>query len=751
MRTDGSCGGAGVGGHGVGRAGVGGHRVGGHGGRSQPATTGLEDELGELAAAHGVATGYRDGARRPVQVDPEVVVEVLGLLDVDATSASARRAALAAVRERAAAPRATVAVRTDRPCPLPGPGVLVDEQGQRRAVEDALPAGLRPGWYRLELDERTVTVVVAPPRLPPTPRGWGWMLQLYALQSSESWGIGDLGDLRRFAEWTGREHGASAVLLNPLHAVTPVPPVQPSPYTPSSRRFGTPLALCIPDLAAYPRADAAVRREVDALRPLTGDRIEHDRIWAAKRSALELLWRSEGRPAPSGPAGLVEFATFCALAERHGARWSGWPEGLRHPGGAAVARARAELAPRVAFHAWVQQQVQDQLACARDGARAAGARIVHDLAVGCDPEGADAWALQDVLALGVDVGAPPDEFSRQGQNWGLPPWRPDRLDATGYAAYRDLLRALLRQADGLRIDHVAGLWRLWWIPPGASADRGSYVHYDAEVMLAVLALEASRAGALVIGEDLGTVEPEVTAALAQRNLLGSTVLWFARDEEAPGWPLLAPQAWPECSVATVSTHDLPTASGFLRGAHVEVRAELGLLDDVAAERARAREQRQELVALLRAQGLVEGEDPDEEQLVVALHALLAASRCRLVLVSPYDMVGELRQPNLPGTVEQYPNWRLPLPLGLTELADHPQVRAVLDTVRLQRPGERSGNDDVEAVPDDRGDGDQGADPGSSTSRHHDDGSRPGSTAGERAHDESCRTDEFSPGRTSPST
>jgi 4-alpha-glucanotransferase len=319
--------------------------------------------------------------------------------------------------------------------------------------------------------------------------------------------------------------------------------------------------------------------------------------------------------------------------------------------------------------------------------RAAGVRVVHDLAVGCDPEGADGWALQDVLAMGVHAGAPPDAFSQQGQDWGLPPWRPDRLDATGYAAYRDLVRAQLRQADGLRIDHVPGLWRVWWVPPGGSPDRGTYVHYDSDVILAVLTLEAWNAGALVIGEDLGTVEPEVTEGLADRNMLGSSVLWFTRDRDAPGDPLLPPDRWPERSVATISTHDLPTASGFLRGEHVRVRAELGLLDDPAAEQARAELDRLELVELLREQGLVTGSEPGEDQLVVAMHALLARARSRLVLVSPYDVLGETRQPNLPGTVFQYPNWRIPLPVSLEEMRDDPRIRVVVDELRAYRPRE----------------------------------------------------------------
>ena len=652
----------------------------------------MDSDLIELAAAHGVATSYRDGERKVVEVDEDVVVRILGLLDVDAAEPEARTAALAVAREKAArgALPGTIAHRTDAVRPLPGPGVLIDSSGGRIDVTE-LPADLEPGYYRLELVDETlgaeVTVVVAPQALPETPRSWGWMLQLYALRSAGSWGIGDLGDLREFIGWTGREHAADAVLLNPLHAITPLSPVQPSPYTPSSRRFATPLALRVTDLDAYRTADDATRAQVDVLAPdVAGDRIEHDRVWGAKRSACELLWHSAGRPEPVGaPDDLWQFAIFCALAERFGGRWTLWPEGLRHPSAPDVDKLRLQLAPRVAFHAWLQDQVQRQLADAHGVAQEVGVRVVHDLAVGCDPEGADGWALQDVLAMGVHVGAPPDAFSQQGQDWGLPPWRPDRLDATGYAAYRDLLQATLRYADGVRIDHVAGLWRLWWVPPGESPDRGTYVHYDSDVMLAVLTLEAWRAGAMVIGEDLGTVERVVTEGLVERNILGSSVLWFTRDVDAPGHPLLPPAEWTEQSVATVSTHDLPTASGFLRGEHVRVRAELGLLDDPDAERSRAELDRLELVELLREEGLVTGSEPGEDQLVVAMHALLARSRARLVLVSPYDVIGEARHPNLPGTIDQYPNWRLPLPESLEELRDDPRVRVVVDELRVARP------------------------------------------------------------------
>ncbi|MGH3837166.1 MAG: 4-alpha-glucanotransferase, partial [Pseudonocardiaceae bacterium] len=620
----------------------------------------MDTALEELAAAYGVATWYRDGQRRRVDVDQDVVRRVLALLGVSADTPAQARDALAAARKPGLP--GTVVLRQGQRRTIPDAGMLTDEHGTETPVNGALPAGLAPGWYSLTSGNRHTTVLVVPPRLAEPPRTWGWMLQLYALHSARSWGLGDFADLREFVAWTATA-GGGAVLVNPLHAVTPTTPIQPSPYYPSSRRFINPLYLSITDIGAYRRADPALRAQVDALRVGSGgERIDRDAVWHAKRAALELLWRADGAPRPVLPEGLRDFATFCALAERHGPRWSRWPIELRHP---ATASADPQ---RVALHAWVQQQCDEQLAAARDAARPMAIGLVHDLAVGVDPDGADAWALQEVLATGVTIGAPPDDFSQQGQDWGLPPWRPDRLAATGYAAYRDMLRAVLAHADGLRIDHVAGLWRLWWVPPGASPDQGTYVHYDAEVMLAALALEAHRAGAVVVGEDLGTVEPEVTEALAAQRMLGCAVLWFARDKQVPGEPLLAAQRWPQHAAASISTHDLPTAVGFLRGEHVRVRAGLGLLDDEAAEWARARAQRAELVGLLRAEGLLGCEsllgEQTEDDLVVAMHALLARTPCRLLLASPYDVVGEVRQPNLPGTVTEYPNWQLPLPLTL---------------------------------------------------------------------------------------
>ncbi|WP_025735429.1 4-alpha-glucanotransferase [Mycobacterium genavense] len=664
----------------------------------------MPEDLRRLAKAHGVATFYRNERREAVEVDADVVIRVLALLEVDAATEADRRRELAKLAEQASAGALapTIAMRANgRPHPVPGAVALVGEDGSQTDVRDAVPGDVPPGFYRLHTgDGQEITLVVAPPQVPQTPVTWGWVLQLYALRSQRSWGISDLADLREFIGWTATAHSAGAVLVNPLHAPGPTHPVQPSPYTPVQPPIRQPARPShrIEDLDAYHRADQQTRTEVDALRvaPDT-ERIDHDLVWAAKRAALELLWRAEGRPNPLDElpvsTGLRDWATYCALAERHGGRWSRWPQPLRDVAGPAVTAARDELTPRIAFHSWVQLRCSEQLGAVRDAARQAGMAlgVLHDLPVGVDADGADAWALADMLATGVHVGAPPDNFTPRGQDWGLPPWRPDRLAATGYAALRDMLRAVLRHSDGLRIDHVAGLWRLWWIPPGDSPDRGTYVHYDADVMLAVLALEAQRAGAIVIGEDLGTVEPEVTAALGDHGMLGCAVSWFTRDQSVPEQPLLPPSRWPSRAAASVSTHDLPTAAGFFRGEHVRVRAKLGLLDDVLAEEASARNEKAEWSALLQSEGFLVGE-PDEAAFSAAMHRFLAATPSRLKLISPYDILAERRQPNLPGTIDEYPNWRLPLPETLEQLRADPQVGEIVALFKAapeSRPGAQS--------------------------------------------------------------
>jgi 4-alpha-glucanotransferase len=666
----------------------------------------VNTDLQQLAAAHGVATSYEDWSGKPVAVSESAVVAALAALDVDASTPRAIADALEAVEAaRWAEVLPPVVVVTQggevvvRGTSAPSVDVLLESgevaevTASPRAdeVRDGVTAWtvrlplLRPGWHTLRaaVDGATAecVLVVAPDRLE-LPAGlgrtWGWMVQLYSLRSAGSWGMGDYADLRTVVGSSSRD-GAGAVLLNPLHAETPVLPINPSPYSPSSRRFRSPLYLRIENLPEYAAAGAGVRADVDALRPAEDEeRIDRDATWTAKLAALELLWPTARRDAVDEfraelGSELDDFALFCALAEEHGVPWQQWPVDLRRPDGPGIAAAREKHSERIAFWAWVQLLVDEQL----EGIGAdMVVGVIHDLAVGVDAGGADAWALQDALALGTTVGAPPDSFNQNGQDWGLPPWRPDRLRALAYAPYRDVVRGVLRHAGGLRIDHVMGLFRLWWVPSGSSAADGTYVSYDADAMLGILALEASRAGALVVGEDLGTVEARVRRDLEARGILGSAVLWFERDEETGEF--LPPERWRRRALATVTTHDLPTAAGFLAEEQVRVRHELGQLKhSLAEEQERVREERRALLAMLEESGLLERHDGD---VALAMHGALVASPCAVVLAAFGDAVGDLRQPNLPGTVDEYPNWRLPVadpdgqPLRLEELLAAPGVR-----------------------------------------------------------------------------
>jgi 4-alpha-glucanotransferase len=610
----------------------------------------MDADLEALAEAHGVATWYEDWHRERREVSEESVRAVLSLLGP--------------AREEQALPGTIVL----RPGQQPPEG--------RITLEDGTPfrdGDLPLGWHTLIAEDRTITLVVVPEKLPEPPETWGWMLQLYALRSTGSWGIGDLADLRTFIE---NSQDAGLILLNPLHAITPTLPVQASPYSPSSRRFVNPLYLRIENTAEYRRADRGLRARIDSLRPPATDLIDYSAVWEAKRDALELLWPLAGDVDRDADPGLTDFAVFCTLAEAHGPNWQSWPAGLRRPDSPDVAAYRED--PRVAFHIWVQRLVNEQLDAANQAARAAGmpVGVVHDLAVGIDPSGADGWLLQDVLASGVHAGAPPDAFNQLGQDWGLAAWRPDRLVETGYAAYRDMLRRIFRHAGGLRVDHILGLWRLWWVPPGMGAADGTYVHYDPDAMLGILALEAHRAGAVVIGEDLGTVLPVVTEGLERMNMLRSAVLWFTRDDDDPDEGYLPAARYPRNALASISTHDLPTAAGFLRGEQVRVRAELGqLAGSVEDERRTADADRAQLLAALREEGLITAGSTDDE-IVVAMHEFLARTPCRFVTASLYDVLEVLDQPNLPGTTDEYPNWRMPLPTSLEDIVVDPRVRRI---------------------------------------------------------------------------
>ena len=447
-----------------------------------------------------------------------------------------------------------------------------------------------------------------------------------------SWGVGDLADLATLARWSA-DQGAGFVLVNPLHAAEPVAPIEPSPYLPTTRRFANPAYLRVEDTDEYAAAPAAVRAQVDtigiAARLLNGeDCLDRDTAWETKRAALELLFAATSRPpefeawrAAQGD-GLERFATWCALADEHGTASADWPADLDAAEPAAVAAYADANADRLTFHCWLQWQMALQLAAAQRTALQAGMAlgVVHDLAVGVHPEGADAWGLRHALATGVSVGAPPDRFNQVGQNWSQPPWHPDRLAELGYAPFRDMVRALLQDAGGLRIDHVIGLFRLWWIPDGMSAVEGAYVRYDHEALIGILVLEAARAGAVVIGEDLGVVEPAARDYLRERGLLGTSILWFEWGEDGR---LLAPEDYRRLCLATVTTHDLPPTAGYLDLAHVDLRERLGLLTlSVEEERATELAAIDKVRDALVERGLLAPDAAVEEQ-VVALHALPA--------------------------------------------------------------------------------------------------------------------------------
>ena len=679
------------------------------------------EDLSRLAGLYGVATSYSPSPDRVVAASATALSLTLAALGVDTATFEAVRTALAA-RERELSERLlppTVVQWADTECPalaeLPaGTRLRIEtEQGETRADADRLP----PGIHRLTAtapDGRTADVhlVVAPPRLPtPTARSYGLLVQLYSLLSRRSWGMGDLGDLAELTAWAGRALGAGFVQVNPLHAAVPGAPADPSPYRPSSRRFPDPVHLRVEDVPEYAYVEDRERVRVlleraERLRGAVLDKgalIDRDAVWELKREALELI-----REVPLGPgrrAAYVDFlaqqgealedhATWYALAEVHGSDWRRWPEGLRDPRSAETARARAELMDRVDFHCRLAWLTDAQLTAAQRVAREAGmpVGIVHDLAVGVHPDGADAWAQQDHFAAGMSVGAPPDAFNARGQDWGLPPWRPDRLAESGYAPYRRLLRALFRYAGALRIDHVMGLFRLWWVPQGHPPTEGTYVRYDAEAMLAVLVLEASRAGAIVIGEDLGTVEPGVRERLRERGVLGTSVLWFERDWDGDGRPL-PPEAWREDCLATATTHDLPPTAARLGGEHVELRDRLGLLTrPLEEERAEAAADTGEWLALLARLGLLHGTggglgESREEAEIQAVHRFLLRTPARMVGVWLPDCVGDRRPQNLPGTWDQYPNWRLPVadaegrPVTLEELAGAGRLHALIEVLR----------------------------------------------------------------------
>lgn len=721
----------------------------------------LKRPLIRLAKACGVSTSYIDQLGAYVEIRDEVLVAVLASLGVDASNPAAVSKSLLETecRQREQLVPPTVLAITGRANNVPlrcsadalvaltlaledGTAYAGDLRANLRVHKDAdfgeqleltLPDDLPIGYHTLNVQvggvQRRATVIVAPPRieLPEAVRQrqrWGWMTQMYSVRSADSWGVGDYGDLKRLAADAGEKSHADFMLINPIHAGAPVPPLQPSPYLPESRRFLNVTYIRPQDIPEYAALDDATRAQVEELHASvaaandSAEPMDINASWDAKRQALWLIFsapRSEERETAfaefkraAGPD-LDAFATWCLAFEVWGAPWeeNSWffRTDKNSPAVAALVRDHHDM---FEFQRWLQWIADEQVAAAQQAAKDAGMALglMQDMAVGVHALGADVWWSPERFADGVTVGAPPDFYNQLGQDWGQPPFSPQYLESTGYRVYREMVHNMFAHAGALRIDHVLGLFRLWWIPRGCTARDGAYVTYNHEVMLSILAIEASRANGVVIGEDLGTVPEYVSKVLAEHGVLGTAVEWFSRVGNSPnaGDPYAPPEDYRKYALASVTTHDLPPTAGYLKLEHVDLREELDLLNEPAEQfRAEVQAEIDQMLALLVSCGYLpqevadglkaacapdadDAETADREALiqrvVEAMHVMLRDSPSVLVQAALVDGVGEHRTQNQPGTSWEYPNWRIPLAdetgrvVHTEEVFDLPRVQSL---------------------------------------------------------------------------
>ncbi len=671
----------------------------------------LDPRLARLAGLHGISTEFWDWKGQYHQPSTETVMACLRACDVDtegedwierafreADERGWRRALPPCVVAECGRP-ATVDVHVDAGRPahvwarLEDGSTLtldqVDNAVPDRMIGDRLigratfrlPTEAVPGYHSLfmESDDQSwsASFILTPARLPapgPAPV-WGLMAQLYSLCGESSWGVGDFWDLTDLAAWIATAHQADYVLVNPIHAAEVVAPMEPSPYFPATRRYINPVYIRPEAIEEYATAPKKVRKAVKAGRreSLEGERaketIDRDAVWQAKKAALWAIFRLGRRPARQMELdafiarqgeSLRRYASWCALSEAHGPRWRQWPEQYQDPDSAAVTAFVRDQAETVDFYEWLQWVADRQAKQAQATAREAGMGIgvISDLAVGVSCEGEETWAAPDRFAAGVTVGAPPDAYNQSGQDWRQPPWRPDRLEEAAYAPFREMVAAILSYAGGLRVDHIIGLFRLWWIPEGMDPTQGAYVRYNHEAMVGILALEAYRAQATVIGEDLGTVEPWVRDYLAGRGILGTSILWFENGDD--GSPL-NPEQWRPLCLGSVTTHDLPPTLGYLAHDHVALRYRLGLLtESLDDEIARDAAEQGAILRRLAERGLIKAGETDPHEIMLGLYRFLNQTPSKLKCAALTDLTGERRTQNQPGTIDEYPNWRVPL-------------------------------------------------------------------------------------------
>jgi 4-alpha-glucanotransferase len=698
--------------------------------------------LDRVADAYGIEASFLDNAYVERVASPETKRALLAAMGVDASSDGALRGVLEALaREAALPPVVTLRAGEDAALPLPPAarglpwrlaledGTSLEGAGDTDADAVLLPAPLPEGYHRLELERPAAgggplasLVVAAPARcLLPEDLGigrcFGVGCQVYALRGARDLGCGDLADLAAFGEAAARE-GADFLALNPLHALFFSAPENRSPYAPSSRRFLNWL-LIAPDLLPEVADDPELRADLQAaLAEARGDDprlVDHPATAARRRRLLEAAFdrfrdlHLGSLPTPRGEAflafrreggeALERHAVFEALHERAladglGWAWWEWPGGWSDARGSDVRRFADGNAGRVAFFAWLQWLADAQLGEAQARCLGSGMRVglYRDLAVGVDPAGSRTWSIPEIAVRGATIGAPPDELGPKGQNWGLAPLAPLPLARAGFAPWLADMRANMRHAGAVRVDHVMGLKRQFWIPAGAGPADGAYVRYPFDATLAMLALESRRASCLVVGEDLGTVPPGFRPALRRAGVLSTKVLYYERDYEAAREEgreaRYVPAAdYPREAVASVGTHDLPPLKGWLAASEVGWRERIGVFteEEALAERERRAHDAKKLLDLLRADGVLAPGEDDPAAVALAAHRWLARTPAALVLAQIEDLELAEEQVNLPGTLDEHPNWRRRTATTLADLLASPIARELLAALREERP------------------------------------------------------------------